>query len=185
MFDADAVATYVQTLVVLAGVVVSAVAVIRDRRSADKRAADDAAARADVAARGAAVDFVLRYEVHNRRWWKARLKAIEYLATLSEQDRERVASAWSSRSLNEADKEGVGHVVDWLNHLELVAIAIESESLDRAIYARWQAESLYENWTLAFPLVQAMRETKRGNKSLFEAVQKLAETFKPPTDTPS
>lgn len=176
--DPAAIATHVQTVAVLLGVAVSAIAILVQRRSASRLAAEQAAAHAETVARQAAVEFILRYEVHNPIWWEARLKAIEYLRTLSEEDRSRVAEAWSSRGLNDRDKEGLGNVVDWLNHLEIVAVAIDGKSLHRPTYARWQADALYENWTLASPLVCAMRKTKRGNDSLFEATQKLAESFK-------
>ena len=111
--------------------------------------------------------------------WEARLGAIEYLDTLSEEGRRRVAEDWSKRTLNKHDKAGIGNVVDWLNHLEIVAIAIADQSLHKATYARWQADALYENWTLASTLVDAMRQTPRGSKDLFEAVQTLAKQFKP------
>lgn len=48
-----AVATYVQTLVVLAGVAISALAIYLQRKSAR-----------DLAAKASAVEFILRYEVH-------------------------------------------------------------------------------------------------------------------------
>lgn len=158
-----AVATYVQTLVVLAGVAISALAIYLQRKSAR-----------DLAAKASAVEFILRYEVHNHSWWEARLNGIEYLEGLSENERQRVAKAWSERKLDEKSKAGIGYVIDWLNHLEIVAVAIADGSLHEPTYGRWQGSNLSENWSLALPLVQAMRNTERGNDDLFEAVEWLA-----------
>ena len=60
-FRYPAIATYVQTVVVFVGVTVSALAIYFQRKSAK-----------DLAAKASAVEFNLRYEVHNRKWWKAR-----------------------------------------------------------------------------------------------------------------
>lgn len=163
IFRDPAIATYVQTLVVFAGVAVSALAIYFQRESAK-----------DLAAKASAVEFILRYEVHNRAWWEARLNGIEYLKGLSENDRQRVAKAWSERELEGGDKAGVGNVVDWLNHLEVVAVAIADGSLHEPTYSRWQGTNLRENWNLAVPLVRAMRNTERGNDDLFEAIEWLA-----------
>ena len=162
-FRDPAIATYVQTVVVFAGVTVSALAIYFQRKSAK-----------DLAAKASAVEFILRYEVHNRKWWKARLNGIEYLKGLSENERQRVAKAWSERKLDEKNKAGIGNVVDWLNHLEVVAVSIADGSLHEPTYSRWQGSNLRENWNLALPLVQAMRGTQRGSDDLFEAVEWLA-----------
>lgn len=169
IFRDPAIATYVQTLVVFAGVAISALAIYFQRKSAK-----------DVAAKASAVEFILRYEVHNRAWWEARLNGIEYLKGLSDNDRQRVAKAWSERRLDEKDKAGIGNVVDWLNHLEVVAVAIADGSLHKPTYSRWQGANLHENWKLAFPLVQAMRGSERGNDDLFEAVERLAKKPRAP-----
>lgn len=65
-------------------------------------------------------------------------------------------------------------MIDWLNHLAIVAVAIADGSLHEPTYGRWQGSNLRENWSLALPLVQAMRNTERGNDDLFEAVEWLA-----------
>ena len=163
IFRDPAIATYVQTLVVLTGVAVSALAIYFQRESAK-----------NLAAKAAAVEFILRYEVHNCAWWEARLNGIEYLKGLSDNERQRVAKAWSERDLDDQSKAGIGNVLDWLNHLEVVAVAIADGSLHEPTYSRWQGANLRENWNLALPLVQTMRNTERGNDDLFEAVEWLA-----------
>ena len=82
----------------------------------------------------AALDFILAYEVHDKKWVEQRTVAIEYLVSLSENDCNKIAEWWSNRSLPHEHKAGLGAVLDWLNHLELVAIAIHNKSLHRATY---------------------------------------------------
>ena len=127
-------------------------------------------------AKRAALEFILTYEVHDRQWVERRTVAIEYLVSLSENNCRQVAKRWSDRALLPEDKAGVGAVVDWLNHLELVAIAIHNKSLHRATYAKWSGD-IPENWSRAQPLVNAMRATKRGPDNLFENIEMLAAEF--------
>lgn len=128
----------------------------------------------------AALEFILTYEVHDRQWVERRTVAIEYLVSLSENDCSHVAEWWSKRVLPPEHKAGVGAVVDWLNHLELVAIAIHNKSLHRATYAKWNGD-IPENWSRARPLVNAMRATKRGPDNLFENIEALSAEFSRPT----
>ena len=122
------------------------------------------------------IELILRHEVHDDDWIEGRLKAIEYLRSLNANDYPRVALDWSNRTLPSNDKTGLGHVVDWLNHLELVAIALRSRALNRKIYLDWQGSALKENWGLALPLIHEMRQSPRGDDSLFEALDQLVKT---------
>ena len=121
----------------------------------------------------AALEFILTYEVHDKQWVERRTVAIDYLVSLSEKDCAQVAESWSNRSLPPEHKAGLGAVVDWLNHLELVAIAIRNKSLHRATYLKWNGE-IPENWSRAQLLINAMRGTNRGSANLFENIQALA-----------
>ena len=86
-----AVATNLQTAKVLLRVTVSAIAVIVHRWSSKRLVDRDAKIQVEAAAKRAAFDFILRYEVHNSQWWDARLNAISFLRSLSRDDIGEVA----------------------------------------------------------------------------------------------
>lgn len=50
-----------------------------------------------------------------------------------------------------------GHILDYLNHYELVAIGIGNEILDERIYRAWMETAYVRDWKVVGPFIQALR----------------------------
>ena len=122
----------------------------------------------------AALDFILKYEVHDPEWTESRARAILFLKGLSPDQCDDLACHWSDRALGTTDLEAMGHVFAWLNHLEVMAIAVLNRSLHRETYLLWMGEDLQEQWRVASPMVLALRQTNRGSDDLYLKYQTLA-----------
>ena len=175
--ESDA-AIHLQTLVLTLGVIVSAIAIVANQIHARKIADEQAKIRDKEAAKKVTVEFILKYEIHDPDFQRSWLEAIVYLSSLSADDVESIAEAWSNRTLKDGQIESLNYVVHWLNHLEVVASAIQSGALDKDTYANWRSYTLFEDWSRAFPLVVKMRERDRGSDDLFVAIEELANEFR-------
>ena len=101
----------IQTLVIAAGIVISAAMIVYQRKSADERAEEHTKAQVDANVKRLTVNFIAEFEIHNEAWSNARSEAIKFLRTLSENDRQRIASGWSNRHLDDkSEKLGLNSV---------------------------------------------------------------------------
>ena len=111
-------------------------------------------------AKKAALDFISAYEIHNQDWLmlRVRIKPI-----LSDNKRWRIASRTEKQD-----------VLTWLNHHEIIAIAIARKVTDRRFYFKWFGTTYREDWKLAEPFVKALRSN--GSEKYYKEFELQAAT---------
>lgn len=117
------------------------------------------------AARRATLDFITNFEVHNTQWAVLRTK----FRTLKAANR-LLSLVNSNRSVDNQDRIDV---VTYLNHYELVAVAIKNNIIDEELYKEWFRTPYVRAWMDARSLVYKMRE-ERENPELFIQFEQLA-----------
>ena len=126
-------------------------------------------------AKRAALDFILRYEIHDTTWVRRTTEAIVFLKSLSQDDAEDLAKKWASYSLSASEMAAMEKVVDWLNYMEVVSIGVRSGAIHKRSYLQWNGRTeLHRHWDFARPLVDAMRKTDRAPDELYLRFQDFA-----------
>ena len=116
-----------------------------------------------IAARRATLDFIANLEVHNSQWADLRtkfrsLKAANRLPSLVNSD-------------NPADDRDRIDVVTYLNHFELVAVAIKNRIIDEKLYKEWFCTAYIRTWRDAHSFVIEMREKIENPRLYFQFEQ--------------
>ena len=119
-------------------------------------ATDRAEQERTLAAQKVTLDFISDYELHSKEWLDVRkvfasLRASNALATIVQ-------------PANQAAWENKIQVTTFLNHFELVAIAIKHRIIDEKLYAEWWRSSLVRAWRDAEGFVVELRRD-RNEKS--------------------
>lgn len=160
MFLADV----VTAVCVVAGIVIA----LYELKQQRKLTAKSLKHQHKLAARRATLDFISKFEVHNRQWIELR----EKFALLRGQN--QLAEIANPR---DEDRGETIRIATFLNHFELVAVAIKHGILDEEIYKDWFRSAYIRAWEDAHSFVIELRRTKDEDK-LFAEFEKLAIEWK-------
>ena len=139
--SAASLAAWIQAVFVAVGVVVALLTMHSNRRTASRRAA---------------LDFITRYEIHDPSWPDTTKKAMRVL-----ENRELWGHLFTGRvpqGLNDEELELRRATLSYLNHNELVAIAVSKGALDRDIYVEWFGPAYRNYWERSQSAIMHIRE---------------------------
>ena len=134
-----------------------------------------------VMARQASWDFIANHE-QSREWINLSKEAEAHLrktgsrAVKYRKDWEELAARWSAGTLADGEKKNLEVILHWLNRKEFVGIAILDGTMHMGLYAKWWGWEYIDEWMYAKGLVEALRATDRGDKTLFQYFENLAES---------
>jgi hypothetical protein len=77
---------------------------------------------------------------------------------------------------DEPGSENAVAVIQLLNYLELLCIALNSDMIDPKMFEDWIKVPMEQYWTLCKPFVLRMRE-KKGDPGLFSSLEQVATRF--------
>ena len=111
-----------------------------------------------IAARDATLKFIAEKEIHNCQWRQARSDFYSHAkgSTLSQSQQDSDCSVWLV-----------------LHHYELVAVGIETKSLDEKLYKQWNRTNYVKTWKRAASFVDERRD-KSGQSTMFCEFEKIA-----------
>ena len=114
-----------------------------------------------IAADRATLNFIATHEIHNADWHKIEGVFHDWM-------REGEPRPWKDLLDAERDRtrKDAVFVYSYLNHFELVAIAIDEGIVSERLYAKWHRTSYVGIWNLAKEFVGELRE-RRKNPALF------------------
>ena len=124
-----------------------------------------------IAADRATLNFIATHEIHNADWHKIEGVFHDWM-------REGEPRPWKDLLDAERDRtrKDAVFVYSYLNHFELVAIAIDEGIVSERLYAKWHRTSYVGIWNLAKEFVGELRE-RRKNPALFVNFEKLADAW--------
>ena len=107
-----------------------------------------------VTGRKATLDYIARYEVHNPEWSQLSSTARSIL---------RDESKWLPLVNDDDDPPPTTiQIIKYINHHELIAIAIEEKIVDERLYSKWARKRYLRNWNTAKPFIKKWQtELKR------------------------
>ena len=144
---------WLRLLLALVASVIAVVAIIAHRR---------------LTAQKGALDFITSYEIHNDEWLRLRIRASQALQTN--------VNVWfptPGQSLTQTQLDQKQDLLTWLNHHEIIAIAIDKNVIDSDFYMRWFGSTFRGDWAAAEPFVTKIRNTT-NNQKLFLEFERLA-----------
>lgn len=113
--------------------------------------------------RRAALDFVVTHEVHDTEWRALSRRVGRILSDESE---------WQAL-LVDPTGDDFNDVLIWLEHHELVALAVQRKTLDRSFCVDWFGQTYGRDWDVASEFVAEYRR-RAGVPNLYERFEKLA-----------
>lgn len=119
------------------------------------------------AARRAALEFVSKTQLQSQEW-----------TDLNRNYRELQTSGklLSTLSKDHGDPVLANRICLFLNHFELVAVAIKHNIIDKNLYAEWFKGSYVKTWNETNPFVAELRR-KSGNSRVFIEFEALAKEW--------
>ncbi len=125
--------------------------------------------RRKVTAQRATLEFIAQYEVHNQEW----LELLVFFNSMTSPDRmQRIVTPE-----NDDQRRDAVRLITVLNHYEIVAIAIEHQSIDEDIYKEWFRFPYVQFWEKAEPTVIEWRRQKNSPRA-FVRFEHLAKRWK-------
>ena len=124
-----------------------------------------------IAADRATLNFIATHEIHNADWRRIAAVFYDWMGEGSPPPWLELLEAAPDR----AKKDAVD-VYSYLNHFELVAIAIEEGIVSESLYVKWYRSSYIETWKLAEDFVRELRK-RRENPAIYRNFQTLAESW--------
>lgn len=133
-------------------------------------------AHRELSAKRAALDFVAQFEVHpGPEWPNIVMLAIEAI------DNRKI---WGPLVTHEPGSDGLSEeqvkqkfaLMSWLNHMEFIATAIHTGALDRDFYLTWYGKAYKKYWNRSSECIRAYRAS-RSNSSAFVEFEKLAQSI--------
>ncbi len=159
---------WIQAVFVAGGVIVALRAIYANRRIAEERSAHDRI----VASRRAALDFIAAYEIHDSEWAKTNATALRVLENRHLWDR---LFSSTPQDLQPDELELRRTALAYLNHHELVAIAVARGAIDRDMYVQWFGSSYKLYWARTSSAVKHIRDHLEPNA--FTEFQAFAESI--------
>lgn len=126
-----------------------------------------------IASRRATLDFIAKLEIDNPEWARLRSRFAEL------RDGNRLLSIIASET--EKDPTAVIEVASFLNHFELVAVAIKHHIINEDLYKEWFKTSYLRTWHDSEAFIVAMRKEK-DHPALFQEFESLAKEWRGPID---
>ena len=125
-----------------------------------------------IAADRATLNFIATHEIHNADWHRIEGVFHDWM-------RDRDPPPWKDLLEAERDRarKDAVDVYSYLNHFELVAIAVEEGIVSERLYAKWYRSSYVETWKLAKDFVVELRKQRKNNQAIFRKFQDLAEAW--------
>lgn len=123
--------------------------------------------RFSVDAKKGTLDFIATHEVNNREWMRVTVAAHAVLADPAEWP--KILTPMDTRA-----RELALDILMYLNHYELVAIAIGRGLIDEDLYASWYRSSYANTWRSASGFVMQLRRQHRGAANRFAEFECLA-----------
>ena len=133
-----------------------------------KIAADQTEHERKIAADRATLDLVVSREIHNPEWSKISATCDSVLS-----DPKQWGRLFPEESSEERDRALEMTILTYLNHYEVVAIAIDRKIISEDLYAMWFKDGYVKNWMQAEPFVMHLRRIKKSN-TIFAEFKKLA-----------
>ena len=138
----------------------------RERAIADNQARHER----QVAADRATLDFIASYEIHDREWLKT-CSICDFV--LTDQNEWGVLFGEGDSSEQPKNRELELTILTYLNHCEIVAIAIDKNIINAELYAKWYKAGYVRRWEKAEPFIRNLRRI-RGSDTLYCEFQRLA-----------
>ena len=115
-------------------------------------------------ARKTTLDFILNRELHEPEWLQLRLRVYPILND---------PARWGKliQAPSTAEKQDV---LTWLNHHEIIAIAINHRALDKRLYFAWFETMYRSDWELARHFVATFRDKQDNAGGAFIEFEQLA-----------
>ena len=137
-------------------------------------ATDRAEQERKLAAQKATLEFISDFEVHDEEWLEVRKVFVSL--------RQRNELAKVARAQDQQQREKRLQVTTFLNHYELVAVAINHGIIDEDLYAEWCRSTLVGIWRSAQSFIAEFRlarnEERAGSgDNIYTQFQSLAEKW--------
>ena len=119
-----------------------------------------------ISAKRATLEFAARAELGNPAWLAGRIRFGE------------LTNGWTNSLAKPQNQvaEDVPKIVLYLNHCELVAVAIHQKAMDEAMYKLCGRTAYLQTWKLAKGYIKERRRTP-GHETLYENFGRLAEKW--------
>ena len=142
-----------------------------------KIAAEQTEHERKIAADRATLDLVVSREIHNPEWSKISATCDSVLS-----DPKQWGRLFPEERNGERDRTLEMTILTYLNHYEVVAIAIDRRIISEDLYAMWFRNGYVKNWKQAEPFVMHLRRIKKSN-TIFDEFKKLAIRWSEINDT--
>ena len=116
----------------------------------------------NISAKRAVIEFCSKAELGNSEWVSGKPKFGE------------LTNNWSNSLARKQEPEDASVIVSYLNHCELVAIAIQENAMHEEMYKLFRRTAYIRTWSLAKAYIKERRQT---HKTLYENFQRLAEKW--------